>query len=60
MPIEKQIFSMGIIHLLFFILVYSFYTIAKMNLIINYHPLLDINLNSLLFIYVIINLNYLF
>lgn len=51
---------MGIISLLFFILVYSFYAIVKMNLIINYIPLLDITLNSFLFIYVIINLNYLF
>ncbi|PHG17579.1 hypothetical protein COI43_29710 [Bacillus pseudomycoides] len=45
---------------LLFILTHSFYTIIKMNLIINYIPLLDIDLNSLLFIYVIINLNYLF
>ncbi|MDR4329321.1 hypothetical protein FOS08_26740 [Bacillus pseudomycoides] len=45
---------------LLFILTHSFYTIIKMNLIINYIPLLNINLNSLLFIYVIINLNYLF
>ncbi len=51
---------MVIICLLLFILTHSFYNIIKMNLIINYIPLLDINLNSLLFIYVIINLNYLF
>lgn len=55
MSIEKRPFSIVIIHLLLFILIYSFYTIIKMNLIINYIPLLNINLNSLLFIYVIIN-----
>ncbi|EOP59340.1 hypothetical protein IIW_04895 [Bacillus cereus VD136] len=60
MTIEKRTFSMIIMHLLLFILTYSFYNIIKMNLIINYIPLLDINLNSLLFIYVIINLNYFF
>ncbi|AJI14502.1 putative membrane protein (plasmid) [Bacillus pseudomycoides] len=60
MTIEKRPFSIVVIRLLLFILIYLFYTIIKMNLIINYTPLLDANLNSLLFIYVIINLNYLF
>ncbi len=60
MPIENPPFSMVIMCLLLFILTHSVYNIIKMNLIINYIPLLDIYLNSLLFIYVIINLNYLF
>jgi len=60
MPIENPPFSMVIMCLLLFIITHLVYNIIKMNLIINYIPLLDIHLNSLVFIYVIINLNYLF
>lgn len=60
MTIENLPFSIVIISLLLLFLTHSFCNIVKMNLIINYISLLDINLNSLIFIYVIINLNYLF
>jgi len=51
---------MVIISLFLLVLIHLFYTIVKMNLIINYITLLDITLNNYLFIYVIINLNFLF